>query len=390
MRKHIAIIGAGPIGLEAALAAKARGYEVSIYERGDIADSVRQWGHVRMFSPFSMNASEAGIALLKKLGQRVPAPDAILTGAEYAAQYLTPLGQHLGVQTHTAVQAIARDGAGKRDHIGEPERGNTTFRLLIETQDGERHDTAGLIFDCSGTFLNPNPLGDGGIPALGEGSLRKAIRYGLGETADFSAHLGKRTLVVGGGHSASTAVVALAKLPRNGGNAGIIWISKKPGPTPCLRIADDPLPERDVLSAAANDLVASGTVSFHSDTTVLALRRNGSGIRATLRHADGSSSEIETDTIIAATGYRPNLTLVRDLHVQTCWATEGTYKLAASLLGETGADCLAVAGFGAETLVHPEPNYFTLGTKSYGRTPDFLIRTGREQIDSLLGSLRGP
>ena len=76
--------------------------------------------------------------------------------------------------------------------------------------------------------------------------------------------------------------------------------------------------------------------------------------------------------------------------MQTCWATEGTYKLAASLLGETGADCLAVAGFGAETLVHPEPNYFTLGTKSYGRTPDFLIRTGREQIDSLLGSLRGP
>ncbi len=91
--------------------------------------------------------------------------------------------------------------------------------------------------------------------------------------------------------------------------------------------------------------------------------------------------------IIAATGYRPDLSLARELHVQTCWATEGTYKLAAALLGESAGDCLQVAGFGAETLAHPEPGYFTLGMKSYGRTPDFLIRTGREQIESVLDCL---
>jgi hypothetical protein len=74
--------------------------------------------------------------------------------------------------------------------------------------------------------------------------------------------------------------------------------------------------------------------------------------------------------------------------VQTCWATEGTYKLAAALLGESAGDCLAISGFGAETLVHPEPGYFALGMKSYGRTPDFLIRTGHEQIASVLQWLR--
>jgi hypothetical protein len=78
------------------------------------------------------------------------------------------------------------------------------------------------------------------------------------------------------------------------------------------------------------------------------------------------------------------MNLARELQVQTCWATEGTYKLAAALLGETGGECLAVASFGAESLVHPEPGYFTLGMKSYGRTPDFLIRTGFEQLTSLL------
>ena len=379
MSQHIAIIGAGPIGIEAALAAKHRGYEVTVYESGEIADAVQRWGHVSMFSPFSMNASKLGISLLGQLGHDLPADDAILTGAEFAAQYLIPLGEFLGVKTGHRVKAISRDGAGKRDHIGEPERANTKFRLLVEAAGGEQHTSADLIFDCSGIFDTPNPLGDGGVPALGEAALRHAIRYGIGDTADLRGLEGKRLLVVGSGHSASTAVVALSKLE----GTRITWITKKSGSEPCQRVPNDPLPERDQLSAQANRLVASGKVAFISEASVVALRQSGSGIIATLRNGD----EVEVDHIIAATGYRPDLSLARELHVQTCWATEGTHPLAASLLGETGGDCLAVAGFGAEALRHPEPNYFALGMKSYGRSPDFLIRTGREQVESLLDCL---
>ena len=383
MSRHIAIIGAGPIGLEAALAARLRGFSFSIYDSGNIADAVQRWGHVRMFSPFAMNASKLGISVLGQLGFDVPADDAILTGAEFAKQYLIPLGEFLGAKTKHRVKAIARDGSCKRDHIAEPTRADTRFRLLIETSEGEQHDFADLIFDCTGVFSQPNPLGDGGIPALGEAAMRHTIRYGIGDTADLSAHAGKRTLVVGGGHSASSVIVALSKLA----NASITWINKKPGITPCMRIDNDPLPERDNLSATANELVASGQVTFIGGSTVHALHQASSCIRVILRHHDGSTSEVETDLIIAATGYRPDTSLARELHVQTCWATEGTYPLAASLLGETGGDCLAVAGFGADTLKHPEPNYFALGMKSYGRSPDFLIRTGREQVESLLERL---
>ncbi len=388
MPKHIAIIGAGPIGLEAALAAQSQGYQTTIYERGEIADAMRQWGHVRMFSPFSMNASEEGVALLQKADVKTPAPEAILTGAEFIEQYLAPLGKELGVKTHTTVKSIAREGDGKRDHIGEPERSDTRFRLLIEDRNGESHATADIIFDCSGTFLNPNPLGDGGVPALGEGQLRDSIRYGIRDTADLSPLADRRTLVIGGGHTASTIIVALGKLKEAHPKTHIEWITKRPSDIPCARIADDPLPERDALSEAANDLVVTGKVHFHSGKTVYALHQIDGSIKATLRDADGSFSETQTDHLISATGYRPDPSLARELHVQTCWATEGTYKLAASLLGETGGDCLAVAGFGAETLVHPEPGYFALGMKSYGRTPDFLIRTGREQIVSLLTYLK--
>ena len=66
---RIAILGAGPIGLEAALYAHYLGYDVDVYERGRVADSVRAWGHVRMFSPLAMNCSLLGLAALKAQDQ---------------------------------------------------------------------------------------------------------------------------------------------------------------------------------------------------------------------------------------------------------------------------------------------------------------------------------
>ena len=48
--KRIAIIGAGPIGLEAAAYARRLGHEVTVYERGRVGENVGRWGHVVMFS----------------------------------------------------------------------------------------------------------------------------------------------------------------------------------------------------------------------------------------------------------------------------------------------------------------------------------------------------
>ena len=54
---RVAVIGAGPVGLEAALYAKACGLPVAVYDRGAIAEHLRRWGHARMFTPFGMNAT---------------------------------------------------------------------------------------------------------------------------------------------------------------------------------------------------------------------------------------------------------------------------------------------------------------------------------------------
>ena len=55
---HVAIIGAGPIGLDAALAAYAQGMSYTVFEAGGQCCRTRTpMEHVRLFSPWSMNAS---------------------------------------------------------------------------------------------------------------------------------------------------------------------------------------------------------------------------------------------------------------------------------------------------------------------------------------------
>jgi SAM-dependent methyltransferase len=53
---------------------------------------------------------------------------------------------------------------------------------------------------------------------------------------------------------------------------------------------------------------------------------------------------------------------------------------------ELWAGCLAD---GAEQLKHPEPDLFTVGMKSYGRAPTFLLLTGYEQVRSVVAAIGG-
>jgi len=388
-KKRIAIIGAGPIGLEAAVAALDLGYKINVYERGEVADAVRRWGHIRMFSPFGMNVSMRGIERLKRAGDPLPDADAILTGTEYAAHYLVPLAETLGDSVHTNVEvaAIGRCDMLKCELMGSQERLDTPFRLLLRRGAREWNEEAELIFDCSGTFSTPNPIGDGGMPAVGETACKALISYGVPDIPGRQRWLfeNRRVLVVGSGHSAAGAVRDLASLQDSAPETEVIWVMRRGHIPPYERIESDPLPERDDLLARANALVESGEIDFRAESTVLSLEQVQDGLKVTLADGAAGRETVVVDRVIASVGFRPDLELTRELQTRTCYATEGAYNLAAALLGEAaGGDCLSIPAFGAEALLHPEPGYFTLGMKSYGRTPNFLIRTGRDQIDSVL------
>ena len=90
------------------------------------------------------------------------------------------------------------------------------------------------------------------------------------------------------------------------------------------------------------------------------------------------------DRVLALTGKVGDHQLYRQLQVHECYATSGPMKLAAALLGAGGSagggDCLQQTSQGADTLKNPEPGFFILGSKSYGRRNDFLMRVGWQQV----------
>ncbi|MBA3583346.1 MAG: hypothetical protein H0W36_02235 [Gemmatimonadetes bacterium] len=172
-----------------------------------------------------------------------------------------------------------------------------------------------------------------------------------------------------------------------------MWVTRTSAPRPVPEIAGDPLAERQRVTSIANEAAerAPGWLDREAGARVVSLRPDRERFRVEVANG-GSPRTVLVDRVLALVGYRPDLALARELQVQTCWATEGTYPLAAALLARLGdnADCLtAGAGLDAGTLRHPEAGFFTLGMKSYGRNPNFLIGTGLKQIDDLFGLLAG-
>ena len=386
---RIAILGAGPIGLEAALYARYLGYRVQLFERGPSpATNVLEWGHVTLFTPFAMNATSLGVAALQAQDAKWQAPsgNAYLTGAEFHEQYLLRLAKSDllvdCIQYDTEVVAVGRVDWLKREGVSNEERGESPFSILIRNSKGDELRTeADVVIDCTGTFGNHNWLGQGGIPALGETKAARNIEYGLpdvlGERRE--TYEEKRVLVVGAGYSAATTVVSLAKL-----DTSITWVTRGTSSGgPIKRIPDDRLASRDALAEQANAIAtnASELVKFSANTAIGAISFQESSQTFEVTFTGENEFTEAFDQIIANVGYHPDNGIYRELQVHECYATGGPMKLAAQLMRSSGSgDCLDQSACGPESLMNPEPNFYILGSKSYGRRSDFLLSVGLEQV----------
>ncbi len=402
-RTHVAIVGAGPTGLEAALAAVEAGLDFTIFEMtAGPAGNVRSWGHVRTFTPWSMNVSMRAGAQLAAAGFAVPDGDQCPIGHELVRDLLLPIAELVDVAPRirygTRVLEIGRDGLLKNDEIGTDQRGDTPFRILVEQAGEESLVFADVVLDCTGSYHNPNALGRGGIHAPGERSVADSIVRMLpniiGNESDWA---GQRILLVGEGYSGQTAARDLTELCSRYPHTEVTWAIRSQPPT-LGEIENDPLPQRAALAAHArglNSAATSGTVGESGigerhGRSVETQRRTSAGIEVTLRDSlAGGTETVVVDRIIALTGYVGDHTIYRQLQVHECWATSGPMKLSAALLASSSVDCLDQTSQGAETLRNPEPDFFILGAKSYGRNSTYLMRVGWEQVDevfSLLGS----
>lgn len=392
---RVAILGAGPIGLDAALASAERGWPFRIYEASpDVAGHVREWGHVRLFSPWGMDLSDR---MRRGLEEGPGAPkerEACPTGEELVQRALEPLAGVPAVaralRLGTRVLSVGREGLLKQEEIGTPARRERSFRLLLATPGGEeRVETADVVLDCTGAYSVKNALGDGGIPAPGERDLEGRISRRLPDLrSEAGKWAGRRILLVGGGHSAQTAARDLATLAREAPGSRILWVLRgvEPGPAP---LPGDPLPERRRLALSVRDLLEdeAGPLKARFGVVVDALRPRGEAVEATLRSASGERESVEVDRVLGLTGAVGDHLLYRQLQVHECYATSGPMKLSAALLADGAGNCLAREAHGVETLLNPEPGFFLLGAKSYGRNPDFLLRIGFAQVDEVFAHL---
>jgi len=394
--RRVAVIGGGPIGLEAALAARVLGWPVTLYERGEPGAHVSAWGHVRLFSPFAMNRSPLGAAMLAETGARLPHDDALITGREHRDAYLAPIAAHPilrdVVRSGCEVVAIARGGLLKKDLT--PARAVRPFRILVREPRGvERVDEADVVIDATGTFGTPNALGAGGIACPGERAHEAWIARGLDDVLgrDRARYAGKRVLLVGGGHSAATSAIDLARLCAEAAGTSVLWATRSAREPLYAVDPNDPLPERRDVSIAANRIAAgeSPGIRRRGGLEVVEIGdASGGRVRVRLEGPGGEVAE-DFDRIVANVGYGPDDGLYRELQVHECYASRAPMKLAAALLADGSSDCLAQKSHGPESLTNPEPNFFIIGSKSYGRNSQFLIRIGIEQIRDVFRLLTG-
>jgi thioredoxin reductase len=393
----VVVIGAGPVGLAAASELTGRGLTTLVLEAGDsVGAAMRQWGHIRTFTPWQYIVDAAAEKLLAPTGWTRPATDVPPTGAELVAGYLEPLAAALGedvVRTGARVIAVARDGLDKSRTLGREQR---PFLVRVHGADGTLDDVrARAVIDASGTWEQRNPLGASGLRAIGEaeadaaGFLVGPLPDVLG--ADRARFAGRRTLVVGMGHSAANTLLDLAQLAREEPGTEIVWAIRGTDARRLFGGGDaDQLPDRGKLGTDLRSLVASGAIEHLTGFSITRLEVDEASATVAVvgSSADGERRIAGVHAVAAATGFRPDLAMLAELQLDLDPALESP-RLLGPLVNAESHSCGSVPPHGWRELAHHEPGFFVVGMKSYGRAPTFLITTGNEQVRSIAAHLAG-
>ncbi|KAJ1485880.1 hypothetical protein T484DRAFT_1791833 [Baffinella frigidus] len=378
--RNVAVIGGGPVGIEAAVHLVDEGFRVTVLERGNsVAANVREW-----------------FPTGKEFLAQFP------TGKEYVAQYVDVLAKWLAEKSGKCdlalgceVTNIGRGHLLKKDDIGGKKRRITTpFRLLVNRGGDEAMmQPFDYVLDCSGTWNQPNWSGAGGVPAVNErklaasgrilqhicdplaspqkflGRILQHICDPLASSEKFRVMgaesgrilqqicdplaspekiLGKTVAVVGTGASAITMINSLKEVAeQHKGVVKVEWVARGSN-TPYQRVDNDPLPQRDRLYAMGDDMAGVKTPACNE----MAGGKSPECLPLTLERtptAGGEGDEGEgggavlADTVVACCGFRPDDTLWSEVQVHQCYATSGPMKLAAALMSASGGagDCLA-------------------------------------------------
>lgn len=390
----LVIIGAGPVGLAAAAHAHEEGLDFLLLEAGPrVGDSMMDWGHVRLFSPWRYNINRAAERQLTEAGWIAPDLDALPTGHELVQRYMEPLADlpHIRerLRLGTRVLAITRDG---RDKVVTKGRADRAFLVRVQdASENERDIEAAAVIDASGTWKQPNPIGSGGVPAIGENANAERIHYGIPDVTGRASedYAGRTTLVIGAGHSAANALLSLAELTEIEPATRIVWAVRGSN---LARVfgggAEDQLPARGELGERLRALTDTQGFELITNFAVTRIDDTGAQMVVSGQTPTGIKSLDGIDRIIATTGQRPDTAMLREVRTGLDTALESVAGIA-ELIDPNVHSCGTIRPHGVIELAHPEPGFFIAGMKSYGRAPTFLMTTGYEQVRSIIAAVAG-
>lgn len=393
----VAIIGAGPVGLATAANLIERGITPVIFEKGaEVGAAIRAWGHIRLFSSWQHNIDPASRRLLEATGWTEPRLTSLPYGSALVEKYLEPLAAvpaiRAALHTSSTVTAVSRVGM---DITHSRNRGSQPFLVRVESADGTlREHQVRAVVDTSGTWAQANPLGQAGLPAPGEAEAAAAglITQPLPDVtgADRARFAGKHVLVVGAGHSAANTLLSLGQLAKNGTGTRISWAVRGADASRLYGGGDlDGLPARGQLGSRLRGLVEAGHIELHTSftTTSFSSPTAGGGLAVT-GSTPGGEMTLEVDLLIPATGFRPDLQILREVRLDLDPIVEAPRNLG-PLIDPEFHSCGTVPAHGAAVLAHPDKDFYIAGMKSYGRAPTFLLATGYEQVRSIAAALAG-
>jgi hypothetical protein len=390
----VAVLGAGPVGLAAAAHLIERGIEPMVLEASaQVGANLLDYGHVKLFSPWQYNVDQAMARLLEPAGWNGPPPAELPSAGDVVLKVLQPFADlpqvARALHLNTRVESVSREGFDKVKTTG---RDKAAF-VIRAVQDGKPVELrARAVIDATGTWNSPNPLGANGLPALGESNLRDVIFYGIPDVLGQhrTRYAGRRTLAVGAGHSAANALLYLAELAKQAPGTRLAWTVRS---AVLKRVfgggAADALPARGQLGASLKTLREEGTLEFIAGLRITELRRENGTITVVGLDAEGKPASLTgIDEIICATGQRPNLSITSELRLKLDPWLESAEALG-PLIDPNLHSCGTVRPHGHRELSHPEPGFYSLGVKSYGRAPTFLMATGFEQARSVVAAIAG-
>lgn len=389
----IAIIGSGPVGLAAAAHLKNSGQKFILFEsQKEIGANILTWGHVNLFSPWEYNIDKEAEKLLREEQVKIPNKEIVPNGNEIVHQYLKPLAGIKGIKEHvhlnSKVLAIGRKGLDKTKTFG---RTNLPFSIQVKENGQFKTYLARKVIDASGTWHNPNPVGSGGMFAIGELENSKYIHYGMPDIKRkaLETFANKTILVVGGGHSAIGSILALNSITKEFPRTKIHWVLRKDHIEAVYGGQEsDEFQSRGALGIAIEKLVNSGRVEVHTSAYINEIRRTINGLLIKGTQNEGLFVLAGIDEIISCTGTRPDFSFLREIRFESDASLECVPALT-DLIDPNIHSCGTVRPHGEAELRQKESDFYIVGMKSYGRAPTFLMATGYEQVRSIVAHING-